>query len=275
MPISGPTMVRRQLGRRLRQLRNAARMTVADVEEANLASRVKLWRIETGQVAVKPGDVRGLCWLYGTDGGTTETLTALAFSSNSRAFWEDHNCLHGQSSLYASLESTADEIRIYEPGVVPDLVQTSDYFRGLRTAIEPIEAERDLRKRIDVHLEHQKTVFDRPSPPRLTVLLNAAALLRSGSDRDAIAGQVSWLRQLNLCDHVDIRVLQWKAGAHPAMRLGAFTILDFHNDDDPAVAHVRTLTGSRYTDEPGEVSEYRSTFRLLYEQAVQSKFNRL
>jgi transcriptional regulator with XRE-family HTH domain len=54
-------MVRRELGRRLRQLRHAAGKTEADVEQANLASRVKLWRIETGKVRVKVGDVRGLC----------------------------------------------------------------------------------------------------------------------------------------------------------------------------------------------------------------------
>lgn len=77
MPISGSTMVRRQLGRRLRQLRDVARKTEADVEEANLASRVKLWHIETGRVAVKTGDVRGLCWLYRAD-GWADPLTELA-----------------------------------------------------------------------------------------------------------------------------------------------------------------------------------------------------
>jgi hypothetical protein len=58
MPISGSTVVRRQLGRRLRRLRDAAGKTDRDIEEACLASRAKLWRIESGKGPVKVADVR-------------------------------------------------------------------------------------------------------------------------------------------------------------------------------------------------------------------------
>src|SRR6266511_2976052 len=53
MPLQGPTVVRRQLGRRLRRLREAAGKTERDLEEANLVSRAKLWRIESGRTPVK------------------------------------------------------------------------------------------------------------------------------------------------------------------------------------------------------------------------------
>src|SRR6266511_2977723 len=58
MPLQGPTVVRRQLGRRLRRLREAAGKTERDLEEANLVSRAKLWRIESGRTPVKVPDVR-------------------------------------------------------------------------------------------------------------------------------------------------------------------------------------------------------------------------
>lgn len=48
MPLEGSTVVRRQLGRRLRALREGARKTVADVVEAGIASKQTLWRIEKG-----------------------------------------------------------------------------------------------------------------------------------------------------------------------------------------------------------------------------------
>src|SRR5947209_993640 len=56
MPISGSTVVRRQLGRRLRSLRDTAGKTERDVEEATLASRAKLWRIESGKVPAEVAD---------------------------------------------------------------------------------------------------------------------------------------------------------------------------------------------------------------------------
>ncbi|TMM41862.1 MAG: helix-turn-helix domain-containing protein [Actinobacteria bacterium] len=78
MPTPGSTVVRRQLGVRLRRLRNAAGKTERDVEEASLASRTKLWKIETGKAPVKVADVRALCWLYGADMATTDALAKLA-----------------------------------------------------------------------------------------------------------------------------------------------------------------------------------------------------
>src|SRR5213080_4915254 len=90
MPISGSTVVRRQLGRRLRRMRDAAGKTERDVEEAGLASRAKLWRIETGKTAIRIADVRALCWLYGADGPTTDALAALAAGTSARGWWEDY-----------------------------------------------------------------------------------------------------------------------------------------------------------------------------------------
>ena len=63
MPTPGSTVVRRQLGVRLRRLRNAAGKTERDVEEASLASRTKLWKIETGKALVAAG-------LHPATGGT-------------------------------------------------------------------------------------------------------------------------------------------------------------------------------------------------------------
>ena len=68
MPTPGSTVVRRQLGVRLRRLRDAAGKTDRDSEEARLASRAKLWRIETGKVPVKVADVRALYWALYPEG---------------------------------------------------------------------------------------------------------------------------------------------------------------------------------------------------------------
>lgn len=270
MSNSGPTMVRRQLGRRLRELRRTARKAEADVEEANLASRAKLWRIETGKVSVKVGDLRSLCWLYGAE-EWADSLAALAVASNQDAYWEDHCRLRRRPWLYTGFESIADEIRIYEPNAVPDLLQTPDYRRELRIAVDADEAE-SHRERAD---EQQEAILNRSSPPRLTVVLDAGVLGRLVGSRAVMAEQISHLRTLNRRDHVDIRALSQDLAVHPAMRVGAFTILDFSHEDDPAVVHTETLTGARFTERPDEVREYRRIFRQIYERAVDSGRGRL
>jgi transcriptional regulator with XRE-family HTH domain len=101
----GTTVIRRQLGLRLRQFRRAAGKSERDVDEASLMSRVKLWRVETGKVVIKVGDVRALCWLYGVDTPITDALARLASASREQGSWETPRDIGpDQHSLYTDLE---------------------------------------------------------------------------------------------------------------------------------------------------------------------------
>jgi hypothetical protein len=65
---------------------------------------------------------------------------------------------------------------------------------------------------------------------------------------------------------VDVRVLPWSAGAHPATK-GAFTLLDFDDPDDPALVFVETHLGARYLETTEQVAEYRRVFGVVHELA--------
>src|SRR5689334_91318 len=108
------TTLRRQMGRRLKDLRIAANKTDADVEAANLASRLNLWRIETGRVGIKAVSVRGLCWLYDVDQKITDFLAALAPRTADTAGWEDDPS-DPLRSFYRQMKETASSIQIYQP----------------------------------------------------------------------------------------------------------------------------------------------------------------
>jgi hypothetical protein len=266
MPRADSTVVRRQLGRHLRRLRDGAGKTEADVEEANLASRTKLWRIETGKVAVKGGDIRGLCWLYGADTRTTNALAALAVGTREQDWWEDRD--DEWCGLFRGLENAADEMRTYNAELVHDLLQTPDYVRALCLAAGADDPDELLRNKVKLRAERQHHLLTRTPPQRLVAVLGAAALTRPVGGAAVLAEQIACLRDLNRHDNIDIRVLPWDAGAHPAIRLGGFTILDFHHDDDPAVVHAETHTGARYLEKAGEVAEYRRLFDLIYRKTT-------
>lgn len=266
MPMAGSTVVRRQLGRHLRRLRHGAGKTEADVEQANLASRVKLWRIETGKVAVKVGDVRGLCWLYGADTDTTDTLSVLAAGTREQNWWEDHG--PKRFSLHLGLEEIADEMRTYNAELVHDLLQTQDYARAFFRAGHPDGSDEIVRGRLKLQAERHQQLLTRFPPQRLVAVLGAAVLTRPVGGPAVMAEQLAFLHDLNRRDNIDIRVLPWNTGAHPAMRLGAFTILDFHHDDDPAVVYAETHTGARYLEKLDELAEYRRIFDLIYRKTA-------
>jgi transcriptional regulator with XRE-family HTH domain len=268
MPISGSTVVRRQLGRRLRRLREVAGKTERDIEEANLASRAKLWRIESGKTPVKVADVRALCWLYGADQRTTDALANLAVGTTAEGWWEDYSdVLPGWFSLYLGLEAAATEIRIYDPELVHGLLQTPEYVRALRQASKPDGDEEDIIRQVKLRQERQQTLHNRTPPLKVIAVLGAGVLARPVGGPQVMAEQVERLHALNQLEHVDIRVLPWEIGAHAAM-VGAFTILDFDDVDDPAVVYVETQTGARYLEKAEELAEYRRIFGLIYEKSV-------
>jgi transcriptional regulator with XRE-family HTH domain len=266
MPLAGSTVVRRQLGRYLRRLRDGAGKSEADVEEASLASRAKLWRIETGKVAVKVGDVRGLCWLYGTDTKTIDALATLAAGTRGQGWWDDYS--QRWFGLYLGLEEAADEIRTYNAELVHDLLQTPDYVRSLCRAARPDTTDECIRNQVKSQAERQQQLLTRTPPQRLVAVLGAGVLTRPVGHSAVLAEQLARLQDLNRRDNIDIRVLPWDAGAHAGMRAGPFTILDFHHADDPAVVHAETHTGARYLEKPDEVAEYRRIFDLIYRKTT-------
>jgi transcriptional regulator with XRE-family HTH domain len=268
MPLQGPTVVRRQLGRRLRRLREVAGKTERDLEEANLLSRAKLWRIESGRTPVKVPDVRALCWLYGVDEATTEALVALAVGTNVQGWQEDYGeALPGWFSLYLGLEASATHLYTYGAELIHGLLQTADYVRAVHQASNPESDEETIQRQIKLRQERQQVLTSRVPPLRLTAIMNAAVLARSVGGADVMAEQTERLQELNEFDHVAVRVLPWEAGAHAAM-VSPFTVLDFEDTDDPSVVYLESQTGARYLEKPEELAEYRRIFDSIAARSV-------
>ncbi len=268
MPLQGPTVVRRQLGRRLRRLREAAGKTERDLEEANLVSRAKLWRIESGRTPVKVPDVRALCWLYGVDQATTEALVALAVGTNAQGWHEDYgDVLPGWFSLYLGLEASATQLYTYGAELVHGLLQTPEYVRAVHEASVSDGDDGAIQRQIKLRRERQQVLTGREPPLRVTAILNAAALTRPVGGVDTMAEQRQRLQELNELGHVEIRVLPWEVGAHAAM-VSPFTILDFDDPDDPAVVYLESQTGARYLEKSEELAEYRRIFDSIETRSV-------
>ena len=75
---TSPTARQRELGTRLRGLRNEHNLTVEDVAERLLCSATKISRLETGARRPSLRDVRDLCGIYEVDASTSAELMSLA-----------------------------------------------------------------------------------------------------------------------------------------------------------------------------------------------------
>jgi transcriptional regulator with XRE-family HTH domain len=264
---SGSTVVRRQLGRRLRRLREEAGKSHEDVAEAQIASRTKMWRIEQGRTSVKQGDVLALARLYDLGGPVTDELLLLASGTRDEGWWEDYgSSVPEWVGLYAGLEAASAHLLDYSPELIHGLLQTPDYARTV-TRANPNLADEVVEQRVTFRLQRQRAFFKRKTPGRLTSVVTAGAIgLVVGSDA-VMKAQIAHLREIATGDEVSIRVLSATDGVHTAMR-GPFTIMDFDDPEDPSLVYVESLIGSRYIERADQLDEYRRAMDRMQTQAV-------
>jgi transcriptional regulator with XRE-family HTH domain len=268
MSLRGPTMVRRQVGARLREARKAAGKTVADVVATKIVSKSTLQRYENGKHAVTPGIVLELARIYGVDRASEDALYELAQGTLERGWWEDaEKILASGFGFFIGLESTASQIQTFEPDVVPGLLQTADYARAIESAGLTPSDEETVERKVAFRMKRQQTLFGRTPPPQLRAVLGPGAVLRHVGGSDVLAAQVARLHSVAGRPGIDLRILPWEAGAHAAL-VGSFTLLRYHDPDDPTVVHAPTIVGNSYFELPSQVERYERAFQDVYRLTV-------
>lgn len=265
MTAGGSTVVRRQLGDRLRALREAAGKSLGDVADAGLGSKAKISKIETGKSAVRIPDVWAWCRFYGADAATTDALAALAPGTQQPDWWETYSSVvvPGWLGMYVGLEESAARLRSFNPVLVHGLLQTEDYARGVIASGDTLEPT-TVESRTALRMDRQRRVFG--GAAKLSVVLGAGALLLVVGSPEVMATQLQHLQDLHRDGRADISVLPWTAGPYPVQ--GSFTILDFADDNDSSVVYVDFAMGTRYVGKPSQVAEYERIFTVLADRSV-------
>jgi transcriptional regulator with XRE-family HTH domain len=262
--VQGPTVVRRQLGNRLRQLREEAGQTIKAVASAKIFSTSKMIRIEGGKIEVKAGDVWTLYRFYGvTDPDVINSLAELADGTGARGWWEDFDDqMPNPFALFLGLEQDADEILIWNPEVIPGLLQIADYTEAVVGRARPTDG---LSRAIELRAARQERFFARKAPVR--AVLGPATLLRPVGTPSVMNRQRQHLVKLARKRQVGLRVLPFSIGAHVGMA-GAFTIFRFDAETSPSAIHFETLAGGRYMEGDAELRRYRSAFDTLWQEST-------
>jgi transcriptional regulator with XRE-family HTH domain len=255
---------RRQLGRRLRELRIAAGLSLGDVACAVELSVPTLSRIERGKSPVRAIDTKGMCELYQLPPEPTGALMALARQTKAAGWWLSYRDVIPQGfDVYLGLEDAASELCWYEAELVPGLLQTTTYHRLIARAVYPGETEADIEQRVELRLNRRRILTRSIRPPTLDVILNEAVIRRTIGGHAVMAEQLSLLIELARLPNVSIRVIPFEAGLHLGVASGPFTILHFSTDgrdSEPPIVHMENVTGALYLDKHHEITVYESTF---------------
>ncbi|MER8073550.1 helix-turn-helix transcriptional regulator [Streptomyces sp. NPDC059896] len=202
-PESSP---RAAFGARVRQLREDRGWSQEELARRVEYSSVHISAIETARKPPTLPFVRKLDLAFGTAG------TADSFERE----WREirHGSLLEGFPEYVGHEARAVEIRLYEVGVIPGLLQTPEYAATLeadavrREAITPEQAS----ERVALVAERQATLTRSPSPQIFTVL-DEGCILRPMGDPAIMDAQFARLLEFAELPNTVLQVAPFSMGA--------------------------------------------------------------
>jgi len=281
---ANPTVRRRSLGARLRDIREKAGVTA---DEAALALDVHsstIYRIERGKVGIKPRDVKTLLSRYGIDDEEQlGELEGLAREGRQRGWWAKYSdTISPPYATYIGLESEANYLYIYDAIIINGLLQTREYAES-SFKFAPAGDPKQISTRIQLRIDRQERLRllkegaelrdqsdDEPTgqsrPLQLWAVIDEAALRRMIGGKEVMEQQLSHLIEIAQYDGVTLQVLPFDGGAYPGM-LGTFTILRFAGAD-PDVVYIEGKTGDVYEETEEQVRPYWQIFDSLRAAAL-------
>jgi transcriptional regulator with XRE-family HTH domain len=262
-----PTVRTRRLAAELTRLRAAAKLTREQVEEMKGISVGALFRIEKAQSRPQKRTLLALLDLYGVvDQTERDALVALARQSRQLGWLQTfEDALPESYQTFISFESEASKLTTYEQGLVPGLLQTSDYARAVIHGNYPNLPVEDVERRTEVRLRRQELLTKR-NPVQLWAVVDEAVIRRVVGGNDVMRGQMERLVEAAQRPNVTLQVLPYAAGAHPGV-LGAFVVMDFP-DPDPPIVYIDTMAGELFIEKETDVEQYRTTYQQLIALAL-------
>ncbi|MEU4694225.1 helix-turn-helix transcriptional regulator [Actinoplanes sp. NPDC023714] len=264
--IEGPTLRRRRLGAELKRCREAAGLTQQDVSRHFEWHAAKVTRIETARVAVTPRDVRDLLTLYNIrDQGYREALVELARLSRERTWWTDYRDIMRPGN-FVGLEAAASSMRVWEPIIVPGLLQTEAYMRALIKTGRSSDTPQQIDRRVALRLTRQSRLGGE-RPLELSALMDESVLRRVIGGEDVMAEQLKHLIDTARLPNVTLQILPFDSGEHPFLG-GSAVLLEFRETTHLDVVYLEGIAGDYYEEQPDEVARYRQEFERMSARAL-------
>jgi transcriptional regulator with XRE-family HTH domain len=256
---SNPSALRWLVGVELANYRKRTGLDQAEGARRAGLGRAKLSHLETGERRQRPEDIAKLLAAYGAPQHEINRLTSLAEVPDESTWWGAwSDVVPDWFGTFVGLERLATKEFVFEPIVIPGLMQTEDYARALSRSSQRVRVDHSERV-VEVRMERaQRLIADKSL--RLHAAVNEQALrLRVGTP-EIMRAQYEHLIDLAKQPNVTLQVVVPERGPHQATT-GDFFVLEF--DKARPIAYAEMQDGAMYVQHPGEVDTYRESARSL------------
>lgn len=251
---------RKQLGNRLRLLRVRAGLT-GDKMPGFTQSKVS--RLETGRTTPSLSDIEA--WARATNASREEVgelaalVEQLAVATTSWRILHHLGRTEKQQDI-AELERESQAIRIFQPVMVPGLLQIAEYSRRVieMSLSSPLS---DVNRAVHARQERQAILYDQAK--RFEFLLTETALRWSPGPPELMRAQLDRLSSVASLPNVELGLI--RLDAEPtAPFLHPFVIFEA----DQTVITVETFTAELSIRDPADIATYRQYLDQLRTMAV-------
>jgi transcriptional regulator with XRE-family HTH domain len=266
-----------RLASELRRLRGRARLTGKHVATELGWSEAKLSRIENGQTRVKIADLHQFLDLYGVSGPDRSALVALAEESREPdALAELEGDVPEGHREILEAESEAEAIWIWEPQVVPGILQLEDYTRAVLQLWPGIFARPAvaIERRIETSQLRQRVITRSPQP-ELHFVIDESVLLRGFASPTIMREQLARLAEISERSNIELRILPLRG--HQVIGTGAFNFFRFpriHGVSRPDTVAFEHLQGTTFVESELDVNAYQVVFSALRDRALDAEASR-
>ncbi|HET9254074.1 MAG TPA: helix-turn-helix transcriptional regulator [Pseudonocardiaceae bacterium] len=265
MAIS-PTVRRRRLGSEIKRLRDGERMSGVTLAKKIDMSQPQLSRVENARGQLSPAQLEKLIKIFKVDERKAEELRTLRRDGDQLGWWEQYSdVLPDNIELLIGLEAGAAWEQTYEDAFVPGLLQTPEYAKAVISSAAPFLRSADLPRLVQLRIDRQQRLS--ATDFRYTAVINEAALRRWVGGREVMHAQLHHLLDAQHNATVEVRVLPYEAGEHPAQGQ-TFILLTFPEPEDPAIVFLDYAHASGFLEKAHEVRLHTSVFGAVVAKAL-------
>ncbi|MGW9641729.1 helix-turn-helix domain-containing protein [Streptomyces albidoflavus] len=241
-----------ELGAALRALRQASGKEAKAVARSAVMSTAKLSKIENGRVAPATADVeRILTALDVSPEIKAEYLAVARAQATEATAWRLFRRMgyHKKQEQIRALESSMTLLRLFQPSLVPGLLQTPEYIRAV---LEPKGlTDEQLSRTVSARIERQRVLYD--TSKALHFVVTEPVLRWRLLPPAMMAGQLDRIVSVSRLPNVDVRVVPLDAPQRDVPG-HSFVIRD------DRVVTVETTHAEVVVTDPRDVSMYVEKF---------------
>lgn len=268
-----PTMRRRRLGAEIKRLRDAAGMAGGVLAKKIGSSQPQLSRVENARGVLTVAQLDKLIKILDVDTQKAEELHILRRDGAVLGWWEEQysDVLPDNVELLIGLEAGAAWERTYQDAFVPGLLQTPDYAKAVISSAAPYLRSADIPRLVQLRTARQTRLT--AADFRLTAVINEAALRRWIGGQEVMHAQVRHLLDTRHTADVEILVLPYEAGEHPAQGQ-SFILLTFPDPEDPETVFLDYAHSSGFLEKQHEIRQHTSAFGVVAAKALDAEQSR-